>query len=112
MAHRRRDRLTTSRSGTSRTRTCQGHETPPEPPSAKARLFYRQVRHTIVAALPGHGEGGTRTHAPLIGGGRFSGPLGTPAAVLTTVSGLTKNPLSSDDSGLEFLGSQIRKDLS
>jgi len=43
-------------------------------------------------------------------GGRFSGPLSTPAAVLTTVSGLTKNPLSSDDSGLEFLGSQIRKD--
>jgi hypothetical protein len=47
MAHRRRDRLTTSRSGTSRSRTCKGCETPPDLQSG---------------ALPfGHGSPATRT---------------------------------------------------
>src|SRR2546428_9436801 len=56
MAHRRRDRLTTSRSGTSRTRTCKGHETPPDLQSG---------------AFPfGHGSKhdpyGSRTRHPLV----------------------------------------------
>jgi hypothetical protein len=158
MAHRRRDRLTTSRRGTSRTRTCKGCDTPPdlqsgalpfshgsratrmgvepvtfwstarhanrytygpgvgdgtctrfssatdwcltpsatptmgaegfEPPKRQALLFYRQARLTIVAALPGNGEGGTRTHAPLarrtVFGTRVLGASGRPQRMVST----------------------------
>jgi hypothetical protein len=130
MAHRRRDRLTTSRSGTSRSRTCKGCETPPdlqsgalpfghgsrgmgaggfEPPSAKARRFYRPVRLTVVAALPGNGEGGTRTHAPFLGADGFRDRL---ARLLPSSPRFptNKKPTVVRDSGLEFLGSQLRKD--